>query len=150
MAPSTQSVPIGQLPEDWQDRLLPRLLREFPNVLLVDDSKFFADILATFFKLEGFTARVAYGGMEALDALKLETPDIAFLDIVMPDLSGLEIARRLRASNAPKIPLLVALSGWDEEEHRNDAAEAGFDHFMIKPVDPSSLREFLGKLVQAS
>ncbi|MES2438243.1 MAG: response regulator [Verrucomicrobiota bacterium] len=136
----------GRIPEDWENRIKPRLLREFPNILLVDDSEFLSDILATFFRLEGFSAVAACGGLAALKAVEKQVPDIAFIDIVMPDLGGLEVAKRIRATARGKAPLLVALSGWHEQEVRDDAKSAGFDHFLIKPVDPASLRQFLSGL----
>lgn len=147
MGETLQTIRPPAIPENWQDSTLPRLLRTFPRILLVDDSKFLADILATFFNLEGFSARAAYGGKEAMEAVRLEVPDIAFIDISMPDVSGLEVARHIRSTQPPAVPLLVALTGWDETSDRQAAIDAGFDHFLQKPVDPRSLRVFMGGLL---
>ncbi|MES2920576.1 MAG: response regulator [Verrucomicrobiota bacterium] len=124
------------------------VVRKFPKVLLVDDSKFLADVLATFFQLDGFVARSAYGGQEALEACRNELPDIAFIDLAMPGLDGLEVARQIKATYQSNAPVLVALTGWDGDENRHAATEAGFDHFLEKPVDPVSLRCFMSDLAE--
>jgi CheY-like chemotaxis protein len=124
------------------------VVRKFSRVLLVDDSKFLADILATFFQLDGFIARSAYGGQEALDACEEEVPDIAFIDLAMPELDGLEVARRIKSAYQSAAPVLVALTGGNEQESRQSAMEAGFDYFLEKPVDPASLRSFLSGLIE--
>ncbi len=123
-------------------------VRRISKVLLVDDSKFLADILATFFKLDGFIARSTYGGQEALDACGNELPDIAFIDVDMPGLDGLEVARQIKATYRSNAPVLVALTGWDGDENRRAAIDAGFDYFLEKPVDPASLRSFMAGLVE--
>lgn len=115
-------------------------------MLLVDDSKFLADILAMFFQLDGYTARAAYSGEEAVRLISEEVPDIAFVDIDMPGMNGLELAGYIRNSNQAKDTVLVALSGWDEDEPKRNAMEAGFDHFLSKPVDAPAIREFMRKL----
>ena len=120
--------------------------RRFSKVLLVDDSKFLADILAMFFQLDGFSARATYGGQAAIDAFEDEVPDIAFIDIDMPGMNGLEVARHVRASKRARGTLLVALSGWEEEPQRREAFDAGYDHFLAKPVDVNSIREFMSQL----
>lgn len=118
----------------------------FASVLLVDDSKFLADILAMFFQLDGYTARAAYSGEEAVKLIDEGVPDIAFVDIDMPGMNGLELAGHIRNSGQAKDTVLVALSGWDEDEPRRNAMAAGFDHFLSKPVDAPAIREFMRKL----
>lgn len=138
----------GQLlPFPNAEELIQSVQRRFSKVLLVDDSKFLADTLAMFFQLDGFSARAAYGGQDALDAIEDEVPDIAFIDIEMPELNGLDLARRVRTFWRHKTPTLVALSAWEEDSVRQEARDAGFDHFMAKPVDPASLRKFMASLV---
>lgn len=129
------------------EEAIAKVHQRFHKVLLVDDSKFLADTMAMFFKLDGFSARAAYGGQEALDAIDEEVPDIAFIDIEMPEFGGLDLARRVRSFWRNKTPTLVALSAWEEESVRKEAGEAGFDHFLAKPVDPNSIREFMSRLV---
>ncbi|MEO5716527.1 MAG: response regulator [Luteolibacter sp.] len=116
------------------------------KIVVVDDSKFLADILATFFQLEGLSAQAVYGGAEAVATICREIPDVAFVDLVMPDLSGMEVARHVRASGIERPPVLVALSAWEEDGVRREAKEAGFDYFLAKPVDIPELREFMSRL----
>jgi len=146
--PKSSDIQItGSIPSEWLEEILPILLQRFSNVLLVDDSEFLCTIMSTFFQLEGFTTSTALDGNEAIKAFQKEIPDIAFIDLVMPNLSGLEVAKTVRLSDNPKIPVLVALSGRDDEEYRRKAAMAGFDHFLVKPIDPAALRGFLASLV---
>jgi CheY-like chemotaxis protein len=130
-------------PEMRMDESLSGETRKFSKVLLVDDSKFLADILAMFFQLDGYSARAAYGGEHAIAAVEDEVPDIAFIDIDMPDMNGLDLARHIRASKRARGTVLVALSGWEEEKYKRNAMEAGFDHFLAKPVDAPAIREFM-------
>ncbi len=130
-------------PVSEQDSVLARVRECHPRILLMDDSKFLADILATFFRLDGFTPRAVYDGTEALAAIREQMPHIAFLDVAMPGMDGLEVARAIRREHPQAAVILVALSGWDEPHHRLEAKEAGFDHFLAKPVDAVGIREFL-------
>ncbi len=152
--PVTMSVPTSADFPDLRSMEQPgfspeSVVRRFSKVLLVDDSKFLADILATFFQLDGFLARSTYGGREALEACEKELPDIAFIDVAMPGIDGLEVARQIKATYRAKAPVLVALTGLDGEESQHAASQAGFDHFLEKPVDPASLRTFMASLVEA-
>lgn len=113
------------------------------KVLLVDDSKFLADILAMFFQLDGYSARAAYSGQDAVAAVEEEMPHIAFIDLDMPGMNGWELARHIRATGRAEATVLVALSGWEEDQHKKDAMDAGFDHFLAKPVDAPAIREFM-------
>lgn len=132
----------------WEGETLDAVLAKFQRVLLVDDSKTLADMLAMFFQIYGFDARTAYDGDEAIAAIAESVPDIAFIDLEMPGTSGLEVARRARALQLEKVPVLVALTGWEDEAHKRQAREAGFDHFLAKPVAPSSIREFMSWLAE--
>jgi len=131
----------------WPEEILNQVLARFPKVLLVDDSQTLADMLALFFKLNGFSTRAAYGGREALEAILEDAPDIAFIDLTMPEIDGMTVARQVRESPPAKAPVLVALTGWEGKSHENAAREAGFDHFLAKPVVPAKLREFMSGLV---
>jgi signal transduction histidine kinase/ActR/RegA family two-component response regulator len=114
------------------------------RVLVVDDNADAAETLAMLLGLDGHLTRVVHSGEEALAAVADFCPDIAFVDIGLPDLTGYEVARRLRASaNAPKALLLVALTGWGMEEDRRQAHSAGFDVHLVKPVDLAKINEVL-------
>jgi PAS domain S-box-containing protein len=105
------------------------------RVLVVDDNADAADTLQTLLSLDGHEVRTAASGPEALEVLGDFSPDLALLDIGLPGMSGLELARRLRAQPALAGIKLVALTGWGRDENRERSREAGFDHHMTKPVD---------------
>ena len=68
---------------------------------------------------------------------------MVFLDIGMPGMDGYEVARRLRQQPGPEQPVLVAVTGWGQQEDRRRTAEAGFDHHLVKPVEPKALDDLL-------
>jgi CheY-like chemotaxis protein len=90
--------------------------------------------------LLGVTVSVANGGEEGLAELARFGPDTVLLDLGMPDLSGYEVARRIRASPPHASVLLIALSGWGQEQDHERSREAGFDHHLVKPPDIDKLR----------
>jgi CheY-like chemotaxis protein len=93
--------------------------------------------------LEGHEVRVAYSGVAALEMSKAYAPDAVFLDIGMPGMDGYEVARRLRREVWAKDLMLIALSGWGQDEHRRRAREAGFDRHVTKPADLAALQSVL-------
>jgi CheY-like chemotaxis protein len=114
-----------------------RLVRR--RVLLADDNVDFARSLGQLLEARGHDVRVVHDGAQALDAAKQFAPDIAFLDIGMPKIHGYELARRMRALPATARCVLVAVTGWGQEDDRRRAREAGFDRHLTKPVDPSQI-----------
>ncbi len=114
------------------------------RVLVVDDNVDAANSLAMLLELDGHGTRVAHSGTHALAVVSEFAPDVVLLDIGLPDISGYEVARRVRAmQDLPTMPRLVALTGWGSEEDRQHAAEAGFDAHLLKPVDPAGLGSVL-------
>lgn len=110
------------------------------RILVVDDNIDAANSLAMLLELDGHATRVAHCGTDALTAVREFEPHVALLDIGLPDISGYEVARQVRAMNdLPSMPRLIALTGWGSEEDRRRAAEAGFDAHLVKPVDPEGL-----------
>lgn len=110
------------------------------RILVVDDNADAASSLAMLLELDGHATRVALSGTEALAAVADFAPDVVFLDIGLPDISGYEVARRVRAMpDLRAMPRLVALTGWSRDEDRRRTAEAGFDAHLVKPVDPAGL-----------
>jgi signal transduction histidine kinase len=104
------------------------------RILLADDNTDFANSLAAVLTSRGHDVRVARDGAEALATAARFTPDFAFLDIGMPKVHGYEVARRLRELPAMAECVLVAVTGWGQEDDRNRAREAGFDRHLVKPV----------------
>jgi two-component system, sensor histidine kinase len=89
--------------------------------------------------------RIAYDGAAGLDAAARFAPHIALVDIGMPILNGYELAQRLRGMPATAGTILVAISGWGQVHDQQRAREAGFDEFLVKPVDPERIIALLQK-----
>jgi DNA-binding response OmpR family regulator len=115
-----------------------RLLR----VLVVDDNRDAADSLATLCTLWGHEVRSAYDG-SAIHVVPVFMPDVIVLDIAMPKMNGNKMAQLVRAQDQFKNTLIIAVSGYHDEANRLLSREAGIDHYLIKPVDPSVLQTLL-------
>jgi two-component system OmpR family response regulator len=118
------------------------------RVLCVDDDRDAADSLAVLLELAGFNAHVCYDGQSALAACETYHPEACILDLTMPGMSGLELSRRIRDwAGRREPPVIVALTGWTGDEARRRTAEAGFDLYLTKPVDPDQLATLVTDLV---
>jgi PAS domain S-box-containing protein len=113
------------------------------RVLIVEDSRDAAETLVELVELWGHQAAVAASGEECLSVAQSFEPEIVLLDIGLPGMDGYEAARRLRSDLGLQGTYLVALTGYGQEEHRLSATDAGFDHHLIKPVDPDALRRLI-------
>jgi CheY-like chemotaxis protein len=113
------------------------------SVLIVDDNVDQADSLAALCRVLGHDVQVAYDGESALQCARRTRPEIVFLDITLPGMDGYDVAARLRAELGSRLQL-VAVSGRGRDEDRERALGAGFDHFLLKPLDPSFLESLLG------
>ncbi|HEX6999843.1 MAG TPA: ATP-binding protein [Gammaproteobacteria bacterium] len=109
------------------------------SVLVADDNEDALATLAHMLELAGHRVHTAHDGLQALEAARALSPDVALLDIGMPGLDGNEVARRIRELPRGKDVLLVALTGWGQEEDKRRSSEAGFDAHLTKPVDPGVL-----------
>jgi PAS domain S-box-containing protein len=119
------------------------------RILIVDDSEDGAESLAMVLQLGGYETFKAHDGIEALEAAERLRPDAVLLDIGLPRLNGYEACRRIRKEPWGKNLLLVALTGWGQDEDRRRSREAGFDAHMVKPVDYDALMELLAELPAA-
>ena len=113
------------------------------RILLADDNEDFVNSLAQVLEARGHQVRVAHDGAAALAAAAGFNPDFAFLDIGMPKVHGYEVARRLRELPSTSECVLVALTGWGQEDDRKRAREAGFDRHLVKPVEPADIETIL-------
>jgi PAS domain S-box-containing protein len=113
------------------------------RVLVVDDNRDAAESLAMLLQQAGCTVEVALDGVAALTALPRFRPDIVLLDIGMPGMDGYTTARHMRATPQGRDVLLIALTGWAQDEDKRRAREAGFDEHLTKPVDPAVLNTLL-------
>jgi PAS domain S-box-containing protein len=113
------------------------------RILVVDDNVDAAETLSRLLRLSAHEVRVAHDGLAAVTAAREMNPDVVLLDIGLPHLDGLEVARRLRARAEGRRPLLVAITGFGQAEDRARTAAAGFDHHLTKPVDPKLLQTLM-------
>lgn len=113
------------------------------TILVVEDSVDTAETLAMLLRLEGHQVFLAHDGRRGLEAARTHRPDVALMDIGLPGLDGLEVARRLREQSGLAQTVLVAMTGYGQERDRDRARAAGFDHHLVKPVDWTALQEVL-------
>ncbi|MCG2595749.1 PAS domain-containing protein [Ramlibacter sp. XY19] len=111
------------------------------RVLVVDDNVDAAETMVTVLAMAGHEARVAHDGHQALEVARAFLPQVAFLDIGLPGMSGLDVARRFRADPALAGAVLVALTGWGTEDDKRTCLEAGFDLHLTKPVDADAVEQ---------
>ncbi len=120
------------------------------RVLVVDDNIDAAQTLQLLLDASGHEVLVAHTALEALEIAQRMSPELCLLDIGLPDLSGNELARGLRALPQTANATLVAVTGYGSREDRDLASEAGFDHYFVKPVDVEALLALIGKLSPAT
>jgi PAS domain S-box-containing protein len=116
------------------------------RVLVVDDNRDAADSLGMLLKFVGADVQVVYDGAAALKTLDVYQPAVVLLDIGMPGMDGYEVARRIRQHPRGRDVLLIALTGWGQEEDRRRTHTAGFDHHLVKPADVNALQTLLASL----
>jgi signal transduction histidine kinase len=123
------------------------LEESFPRrILVLDDNRDAADTLAMMLELLGHDVRRLYDPLQAAEAVAAFDPDLVFLDIGMPTLSGYQLARQLRALPRGDDRLLIAVTGWGQPDDRRRTAEAGFDHHLVKPPDLDAVRQICDRL----
>lgn len=115
------------------------------RVLVIDDNRDGANVMAMLVESFGGTARTAYDGESGLAKLREFRPSVVLLDIGMPGMDGYEVCRRIRAQLGGAVGV-VALTGWGHEKDKQAAVEAGFDAHLTKPADPARLAEVVGAL----
>jgi CheY-like chemotaxis protein len=113
------------------------------RVLVADDNADSALSLAMILKFMGHETQTAHDGLTALELAETFRPEVAILDLGMPRLNGYELCHRIRQQPWGKSMLLVALTGWGQEDDRRRTQEAGFDHHIVKPIDTATLQRLL-------
>jgi signal transduction histidine kinase/CheY-like chemotaxis protein len=116
------------------------------RILIVDDNRDAADTLAMLLKFMGNEMRTAYDGQEGVDAAAEFRPAVVLLDIGLPKMNGIEACRHIRSQAWGKNVVLIAVTGWGQDEDRCLTHEAGFDHHMVKPVNPKELMKLLASV----
>jgi len=113
------------------------------RILIVDDNRDGADSLSTMLQIMGNETRTAYDGREGVDVAEVFRPDAVLMDIGMPKLNGYEACRLIREQPWGSGIILIAVTGWGQDEDRRRSHEAGFDHHFVKPVDSTALIQLL-------
>lgn len=113
------------------------------RILVVDDNADAADSLALMLQASGHEVERAYDGLQAVQAAATFRPHVILLDIGLPKLNGYEAARQIRQTGWGRSVGLIALTGWGQDEDRRRTREAGFDHHIVKPIDPDVLERLL-------
>jgi CheY-like chemotaxis protein len=120
------------------------------RILVVDDNEDAADTLAMLLEASGHEVLVEHGSHRALARAADAAPQVCLLDIGLPDMDGVELARRLRAQPETANALLVAVTGYGQESDRARTREAGFDHHLVKPIDLARLQAVLEERTYAA
>ena len=123
----------------------PRTATSGRRLLVVDDNEDAASTVAELLQMGGNEVVIAHDGASAVDRTADFRPDVVLLDIGLPDINGYEVARRIRKLEGVRQPVLIALTGWGQQQDKQAAQQAGFDHHWTKPVDPARLQELANR-----
>ena len=152
--PGTGSEFIVRLPTGRPATEPPEAVADSPSsdgglkILVVDDNHDAADTCAMLLEASGHRVRAAYSGREALELAATFRPHALLLDIGLPDMDGYELARQVRATPWGDAAVLVAVTGWGQEQDRLQAARAGFDQHLVKPISAETLESLLQSLLR--
>jgi CheY-like chemotaxis protein len=116
------------------------------SLMIVDDNIDAANSLAMLLEAAGHQVAVAYAAQTALERAAVDTPRVFLLDIGLPDMDGYELARRLRAHPETMHAVLIALTGYGQDQDRDRSKAAGFDYHLVKPADPEQLESLLAEI----
>jgi signal transduction histidine kinase len=116
------------------------------RVLIVDDNRDVAHSTAVLLRSAGCNVDLAYDGEEAVKVVRTLRPDVVLLDLGLPKLDGYQVAQQIRADRSNFRSLIIALSGYGQDEHRVRSKRAGFDYHIVKPIEPSALTGLLASL----
>jgi CheY-like chemotaxis protein len=117
-----------------------------PSILIVDDSRDSANTLSGLLGAHGYKTHVAYDWAAALEAAKAHLPDVILLDLGMPELDGVHLARFFREEEQLKDKVLIAVTGYADEVHRQQCEAAGFDFVLPKPASWEALKSTIDRL----
>ena len=138
--PIAQTVVVPPLPASQSRRNAHTIAR---RVLVADDNRDAAESMGMLLRLMGNEVRTVHDGLQAVNEAETFQPDVILLDIGMPRLNGYDAARRIREQRWSHGTVLVALTGWGQEEDKRRASEAGFDRHFTKPVNPVELERLI-------
>jgi len=118
-------------------------IRAVQRVLVIDDDPDGAEMVAEMLEALGYQSKFALNGPSAIALAKVFLPQVILLDLSLPQMDGYEVARQLRREAALAAVKIVAVTGWSGPERENKARDAGFDHYLIKPIQLSALKPIL-------
>ena len=116
------------------------------RILVADDVRDAAEALSILLEIEGYEVSVALGGSEAIALAQSVRPDVAVLDIGMPTIDGYEVARALRREEWGRAIHLIALTGRDDNASKRHAAAAGFQLYVVKPINPIEFLDLISTI----
>jgi CheY-like chemotaxis protein len=122
-------------------------VKKSPTILVVDDDPVIQKLLSVNFEMEGYRVLTAGDGVQGLEKVKAESPDLVLLDVMMPVMDGLEAARRIRGDPATKHIPIVLLSAKAQCTDIRGGLEAGADDYVTKPFDPLELLDKVAALI---
>ncbi len=117
-----------------------------PSILIVDDSHDSANTLRSLFGAHGYKTHVAYDGVGALEAAAAHLPDVILLDLGLPEMDGVHVARFFREDEQLKDKVLIAITGHADEMHRSQCEAVGFDYVFAKPAAWEDLKSTIDRL----
>lgn len=115
------------------------------RVLVVDDNENSAQTIGWLLEMQGCDVRLAFTGADAIAMVSKYNPDYVFLDISIPDMNGYEICHLMKTLPGMEKTIFVAQTGWSDKEFIERSRLAGFDHHLVKPIEPASLKDILQK-----
>jgi CheY-like chemotaxis protein len=116
------------------------------RVLVVDDNRDAAESMSMLLEMWGHEVVYAYDGPSALETAREWQPEAVFLDIGLPGMDGYQVAERLRELPRGKDAILIAITGYGQDDDRRRSRQAGIDHHLVKPVAPDALRNLIDSL----
>jgi len=116
------------------------------RLLVVDDNRDAAESMSMLLQMWGHDVVFAYDGPSALETAEQWQPEAVFLDIGLPGMDGYQVAERLRALPHAKGAILIAITGYGQDDDRLRSQRAGIDHHLVKPVAPDALRNLIDSL----
>jgi CheY-like chemotaxis protein len=120
------------------------------TILVVDDNEMNLSLMSKILEFEGYQIRIAYSGIEAIQSVIQKMPDMAILDVMMPDMNGLELCRRLRQPPLNVTVPIILLSAMNAETERERVVEAGANDIWAKPFDLEVFRRRVGELLKST
>jgi CheY-like chemotaxis protein len=116
------------------------------RLLVVDDNRDAAESMSMLLEMWGHEVVYAYDGPTAIETAQQWAPRAVFLDIGLPGMDGYEVAERLRELPQGKRAVLIAITGYGQEDDRRRSQRAGIDHHLVKPVAPDALRHLIDSI----